>query len=805
MTRGLSLVLPAPPTGPAIAPAPDRLNDTAADYPRDASVQALFERQVDRDPARIAITCAREVLSYGELERRANLVAERLIDRGLGPGSTVGVLLRRSPRLPVALLGVLKSGAAYLPLDPDYPADRLGLMLEDSEAELLLTERSVADRCPPVAVPVLDLEDEPVPGSHGITPRPAARARPRNLAYVIYTSGSTGRPKGVEIEHRSVVNFLTSMAREPGLSESDVVLAVTTVSFDISVLELFLPLVVGARLHLVSREVAADGVLLAAALEESGVTLMQATPASWRLLLDAGWRGNPKLTALCGGEAMSPLLAERLLSRCGALWNVYGPTETTVWSTLARVRDASTPISIGRPIANTRVYVVDGSLRPVPAGETGELVIGGDGLARGYRNRLELTADRFVASPSEATGDGRLYRTGDLARFTDDGSLECLGRIDHQVKIRGFRVEPGETESALEAHPAVKTAVVVARDDSTGHKRLVAYLVPEIDADTPAVDQLRAHLANRLPAHMVPSAFVELPELPLTGSGKVDRNALPEPTQPLRRAPGGAPPADELERSIAAAWEQALEIAPIGVDDDFFALGGHSLLLHRVRSELQERLDLELAMVELFRHPTVTGLAEHLRSRNGAACDDTGVYGRGDPHPLATMARRFLIPRPLVTLYLYLRFRAKVSPRAEVELSPNLELGRGTTIGSFTKLKADKGPLVIGERSSFANGCFIGSGPGGLQIGRNLVCGPNVTIVPSNYVIDHQDVHLADQGHTSKGIRIGDNVWIGAGSTILDGSQLADNTIVSAGSVVDRRFEGGCVLRGNPAEIVTAR
>jgi acetyltransferase-like isoleucine patch superfamily enzyme len=433
-------------------------------------------------------------------------------------------------------------------------------------------------------------------------------------------------------------------------------------------------------------------------------------------------------------------------------------------------------------------------------------MIGGDGLARGYRGRPNLSAERFVESRSAATGSGRLYRTGDLARLLPDGTLECLGRIDHQVKIRGFRIEPGEIERVLEEHPSVRTAVVVARTDGSGLKRLVAYFMgASAEQGAGLATELRERVREALPPQMTPSVFVPLDELPLTGSGKIDRNALPDPSSALEFTPTGSAPSTPTELAIAAAFEEVLEIAAIGVDDDFFELGGHSLLLHQVRTRLSESLGLELAMVELTRHPKVAALADHLDRRGDRACDDTGVYGRGNPQPLATMARRFLIPRTLLTLYFMWKFRAKVSPRAEVELSRNLDLGRGTTIGSFTKLKADKGPLVIGERSSFANGCFVGSGPGGLRIGANLICGPNVTIVPSNYVIDRKDVHLADQGHTSQGIRIGENVWIGAGSVVLDGAEIGDNTVVTAGSVVDRKFEGDCVLRGNPAEIVARR
>ena len=768
------------------------------------TIHAAFERLCDASPSRRAISTSRASLTYGDLEARSNRLAAELLARGLNPGEIVGVHLDRTARLPAALLAILKAGGTYLPLDPDYPRDRLTFMLEDSGCRSVVHEGGLD-----LAVPrsSIDVERD----SEAISTRPAERPPveidPDDLAYVIYTSGSTGRPKGVEIRHRSVVNFLRSMAERPGLSPNDVLLALTTISFDISVLELFLPLSVGAEIRLVDRETASDGHLLSRELDDSAATVMQATPATWRMLLDADWPGRPGLRALCGGEALPPQLAERLLSRCDELWNLYGPTETTVWSTVARIESSHPPISIGEPIDRTQVHVVDSSLRRVEDGGTGELLIGGDGLARGYRGRPGLTADRFVPAPEWAAESDRLYRTGDLARRLPDGTLACLGRIDHQLKIRGFRIEPGEIERVAEGHPDVSTAVVVAREDATGLQRLVGYLVPASpEADRPAVErQLRVSLRDELPPQMTPSVFHWLEELPLTGSGKVDRGALPEPLSAATFEPTGGLPGTATEQAIAEAWEEVLEVSPIGLEDDFFSLGGHSLLLHRVRNRLQDRLGIQLAMVELTRHPTVAALATHLSDREQGTCDDTGVYGRGNPHPLATMARRFLIPRSLLTLWFMWKFKAKVSPRAEVEPSRFLDLGRGTTIGSFTKVKADKGPLVIGERSSFANGCFIGSGPAGLRIGANLVCGPNVTIVPSSYVVDEKNVHLADQGHTSQGIAIGDNVWIGAGSTILDGSELGDNTIVSAGSVVDRKFPGDCVLRGNPAEIVTER
>jgi acetyltransferase-like isoleucine patch superfamily enzyme len=489
---------------------------------------------------------------------------------------------------------------------------------------------------------------------------------------------------------------------------------------------------------------------------------------------------------------------------------MYGPTETTIWSTLARIESPEAPIRIGRPIANTRVRIVDDALLPVADGETGELLIAGEGLARGYRNRFELTRERFVtlAAPN-GEGEERFYRTGDLARLLPEGSLECLGRIDHQIKLRGFRIEPAEIESVLEDHHLIAEAVVLAREDVPGDRRLVAYVVCTDEADDAVLAaELRDLARSRLPNYMVPAQFVRIPILPLTGNGKIDRLALPAPSTGGARRIVGRAPSGEVELTLAAAWESALKMTPVGAEENFFELGGNSLLMHQIRGELQESLDRKIAMVELFGNPTVASFADHLMGASDGAhttVEDRGVYGKGDPHALSLLVRRFLIPRSLLSLYYFWKFRARISPRAEVELSPNLIFGKKTTVGSFTKIKADKGPLVIGERSSFANGCFIGSGPAGLRIGRNLVCGPNVTIVPSNYVFEDKDVHLADQGHTSKGIRIGNDVWIGAGSTILDGAEIGDNTVIVAGSVVDGRFPSGSMLRGNPAEIVARR
>jgi amino acid adenylation domain-containing protein len=590
-------------------------NATAAEYPA-ATVDQLISAQVERTPDRTAVVADDGSLTYEELERRSRQLARHLETLGAKPEAPVGVLMDRTSDLLVSLLGVLKAGGAYLPLDPAYPQDRISYMLEDSGARVVLTR----DRFQPILAGwpgrVVRLDaDWPEIAGEGSDP-PGSRARPDQLAYVIYTSGSTGRPKGVEIPHGALVNFLTAMARQPGIAPEDILLSVTTHSFDIAGLELYLPLLAGARVVLARREAAADGAALLRLLAGSGATLMQATPATWRLLLAAGWDGAPPLRVLCGGEALPRDLADRLLERAAAVWNLYGPTETTIWSTAGRVRPGapagSTVLSIGRPIANTSIHVVDRAGRPVAIGAPGELLIGGRGLARGYRGRPDLTAERFVPDPWRGEPGARLYRTGDLARFRTDGEIELLGRLDHQVKIRGFRIELGEVEAALSAHPDVRQAVVVARPDASGLQRLVAYAVFGASR-TPGAAELRRDLASRLPEPFVPSLFVALDRLPLTANGKVDRKALPDPEP----APGEAPAADALprstlERAIADIWREVLKVQRVGLHDNFFDLGGHSLLAAQVHASLREAAGAEVSMVDLFRYPTVASLARFL-------------------------------------------------------------------------------------------------------------------------------------------------------------------------------------------------
>ncbi|WUH90964.1 amino acid adenylation domain-containing protein [Streptomyces sp. NBC_00433] len=593
-------------------------NATATAPGPDACLPALFAEQAARRPAAVAVVSDRETLTYAQLDARAQRLAAAMTAAGVGRGDLVGVYLGRSADLVAALLGVMRAGAAYVPLDPVYPPDRVRTMLEDAGVRLLLTGGGLPlpDAVRQLDVPELDVTKASGPDPAGLAV--AAPPEPGDLAYVIYTSGSTGRPKGVRIAHRALANFLRSMAAEPGCTEQDRLLAVTTVCFDIAGLELFLPLVTGGCVELVPEEAASDGFALRARLERSRPTLMQATPATWRLLVAAGWDGDPALRALCGGEALPSDLAGELLGRVGALWNLYGPTETTVWSAAVRVGPGER-VTLGRPIANTRCYVMDRRGRPLPPYVPGELYIGGAGVADGYHGRPELTAEKFV--PDGLGGTGRLYRTGDLVRWLADGRLDYLGRIDDQVKIDGFRIELGEIEAVLRRHPGVRRAVVTAREDTAGTKRLVAYLVPTAAAapSLPPPADLRRHLARDLPAYMIPAVFVPLAEIPLTRNGKVDRRALPPPprTSPLPLPPA-ARPRPGPEEAVASVWRAILARDDIGVDDNFFDAGGNSLLLVEAVKRLNAALALHLTSVDMFRHPTVRTMAASLASRTPA-------------------------------------------------------------------------------------------------------------------------------------------------------------------------------------------
>jgi amino acid adenylation domain-containing protein len=517
----------------------------------------------------------------------------------------------RSLEMMVGLIGIMKSGAAYLPLDPAFPEDRIGFMIKDSAAPLILTRKNLVPALGnhDAEIVCIDADYETIRQF----PTTCLKEDPEaeNLSYVIYTSGSTGLPKGVKISNRALMNFLCSMRKAPGLEPSDVVLAETTLSFDIAGLELFLPLITGAGIALVDKETGYDGILMQQAIDRYGVTVMQATPATWRILLESGWQGSSRLKALCGGEALPRELAALLLTRCKELWNMYGPTETTIWSTVSRIESADEPILIGRPIANTTIYILDENLHPVPIGVPGELHIGGDGLAGGYLNREELSSEKFIASPFSSESDTRIYKTGDLARYKADGRIECLGRLDHQVKIHGFRIELGEIEARLSENPAVRKNVIMAREDSPGEKYLAAYIVPESGMET-SIQELQRYLHGFLPDYMVPAAFEILDELPLTPNGKIDRRALPVPRGFRRnREIVFEAPRTPLEETIAGIWEEVLGAANIGIRDSFFSLGGHSLLATRVVAKLSASdFALEVPVRYIFEYPTISDLAD---------------------------------------------------------------------------------------------------------------------------------------------------------------------------------------------------
>jgi amino acid adenylation domain-containing protein len=615
-------------------------------FDRECRMHEFFERQCDRTPQRVALRVGREAFTYAAIEARANRIAYVLRNLGVCSGQLVGLAVGRSADMLCGLLGILKSGAGYVPLDPQFPPERLASMATDAGLAALVTEQGHAHLFNPGDYPVLLLDgqvDQLEAASTTRLGRDGLAAEPENVAYVIYTSGSTGRPKGVQVPHRAVSNFLTGMLAEPGIDATDRLLAVTTLSFDIAVLELFLPLSTGAEVLLADRETTTDGHALRAALEDMHATMMQATPSTWRLLLDAGWEGADNFKALCGGEAMSPDLAGALLPRCASLWNLYGPTETTVWSTCARIHapppGEAPDIHIGRPIANTRVWIVDKHGQLCPRGIPGEIGIAGEGVTLGYLDRPELTSERYVdersVGPAQGQTSERLYRTGDRGRWRPDGNLEHLGRLDHQVKVRGYRIEPGEIEAHLASRNDVGNAVVMVREDRPHDQRLVAYVVARGHAPLDEAE-LREHLRSKLPAYMIPQHFVVLDALPLLPNGKIDRSALPAPTSPPSSVQATADAGHALEshegrmdprvRYLCDVWSEFLGL-PAGPDDNFFDLGGHSMLAVQMANRVARDTGVRIKLIRLGSE-TLSQVAASLPHREPAPVSTVGAGAR---------------------------------------------------------------------------------------------------------------------------------------------------------------------------------
>lgn len=643
-------------------------NRTATPYPRHLTLPQLFMRQAQRSPDATAVVAGERWLTYRQLDMASTRLALLLQKRGLVPGSRICIFLDRSPELMVCLLAVLKAGSAYIPLDPVYPAQRLKHVFDNSRPAAVITRSSLQERLPSGEAPILLIDKEPQLTKDTPTRPLSHLPSPADPAYLIYTSGSTGRPKGVQIPHRALVNLLWSMRSQPGISSTDTVVSVTTISFDLVVPDLFLPLICGAKLVFAPEQVAADGAALLQFIQQQRATWMQATPVTWQLLLEAGWRGNPKLKVMCGGEAMSRNLADNLLAGCNELWNMYGPTETTVWSAALRVQKGQGPVPIGPPISNTQFYILDAHGNLVPPGAPGELYIGGDGVALGYFDRPDLTRERFVPDPFRGIPEARLYRTGDIVRMREPGRFEYLGRADHQVKLRGFRIELGEIEAVLLQHPDIVEAVAVLGKSSSGQDVLWAYAVPrQFDASQSErlTEALRSRLAQSLPGYMRPAAVMLLEALPRTPNGKIDRRSLPTPAT---TAPGKEVtlPSNEIEAHLAKIWAGLLRQESIDMGADFFDLGGNSLLAARLIIAIEAEFGKRLSLAALFQAPTIRLQAKLLEKNdirefdfrqvvrlqpNGTktpiiAIHNTGVY-------YYHLSKRLNADQPLIALQLF--------------------------------------------------------------------------------------------------------------------------------------------------------
>ena len=611
-------------------------NDTASDYSKQKTFQDLFAAAVNKHAEKTALKFGQQIFSYKNLNETSNQLAALLLDHHVKPGDIIGLAVERTPEMVITLLAIMKSGAAYVPVDPLYPQKRIEFMLQDSSAKILITSKQYKNRFQS-GVKELLIEDIWPKLSSYPKENIKTNINGSDLAYILYTSGSTGNPEGVQIEHHNLVNFLFSMQKKPGILSGDSLLAITTISFDIAGLELYLPLMSGAELVLADTESAKDGRVLLDIIEGQNITMMQATPSTWRMIIEAGWEKRLPLKILCGGEALPKDLADKLITRCNSLWNMYGPTETTIWSAVKQITANDESITIGRPINNTQLFILDDYLKPLPEGSVGEIYIGGDGVARGYLNRPDLTNERFVANPFHEFSGNKIYRTGDLGKFAENGEVQCLGRIDHQVKIHGYRIEPEEIEQALIKQKGVKEAVVVAH-----HERLVAYIVPDNtspkvvaanNSDYTEDSQTQQQITNwklrikeLLPEYMLPKHFVVLAKLPLTPNGKIDRNALPKPAQNAEaQIKKFAAPKTDTEKLIAGIWAKLLGVKEVSIHDDFFELGGHSLIAVQAMTSLEKETGKRMPLASLFEAPTVEKLSLLIEQKERSKAFDSLV------------------------------------------------------------------------------------------------------------------------------------------------------------------------------------
>ena len=586
-------------------------NNTQLDYPRDKCLHQLFEHQVEKTPDAIALVFEEKKLTYRELNEKANQLSHYLQKLEVKREKLIGICLKRSLEMIIGLLAILKAGCAYIPLDSNYPTERLKLMVEDANIDILLTQKSLLNQLPSSMSNVVCLDEENLFEREDKINPPAITSS-SNLAYVIYTSGSTGKPKGVQIPHSNVINVLTSIQNHLQVSHKDIILSLASFSFDISVAEIFLPLINGGQLIIPTEETTKDAEKLKSLINQSKPTIIDATPTTWKLLQTVNWQGHEKLKIISTGEKLPSALADYLLAQNKSLWNIYGPTECTIWSLIYPITK-SDQVLIGKPLANTQAYILNQFQQPTPVGVVGELHIAGDGLARGYLNRPKLTAEKFINNPF---GEGKLYKTGDLARYLPDGNIEFLGRIDNQVKIRGFRLELAEIEANLGQHPHIQEAVVISQENTTGDTYIVGFIIFQLGIATKdmaaKIKEIRQFLRTKLPEYMIPNLFVSLEAFPLTPNGKIDRKALLEYDLEENRHQEFVAPRNEIETKLVHIWQQVLKIDKIGIHDNFFALGGHSLLAVQIITRIRKAFKLELPLSYLFESPTIIELGERL-------------------------------------------------------------------------------------------------------------------------------------------------------------------------------------------------